>query len=318
MAKHRKPNKHSARNATIVTGIAVTAFPTTQAFAADESTWDAVAKCESGNNWSIETGNGYSGGLQFLGSTWDSFGGREFAPRASQATKAEQIRVAERVLDVQGWNAWPVCSKLANATSAKAEPAKAKPTPSKAKPKAQKQETHTVVPGDWLSKIAIANDTTVAKLASDNSIANVDRIYPGQVLNLSRNAGASKEVSVPNNVVQTTRYTSVIKEAKQYLGVPYLWGGTSKSGIDCSALVQNAFAAAGKSVPRTSQAQYNATERVSRANLQPGDLGFIRSNGKVTHVVMYIGNNQIIESSRPGKPVAIRTLYSQINVFGRI
>ena len=64
--------------------------------------WDAVAECESGGNWSINTGNGYSGGLQFSPPTWDLYGGEEFAPFAHLATREEQITVAERVL--YGWN----------------------------------------------------------------------------------------------------------------------------------------------------------------------------------------------------------------------
>jgi hypothetical protein len=73
--------------------------------------WDAVAQCESGGNWSINTGNGYYGGLQFSASTWSGFGGGEFAPRADLATKNQQITVAERVLAKQGWGAWPTCGR---------------------------------------------------------------------------------------------------------------------------------------------------------------------------------------------------------------
>ncbi|WP_448628460.1 transglycosylase family protein [Geodermatophilus sp. URMC 64] len=78
---------------------------------ADAHDWDAVARCESGGNWSINTGNGYYGGLQFSQSTWDAFGGAEYAARADLATKSEQIAVAERVLDVQGPGAWPTCGR---------------------------------------------------------------------------------------------------------------------------------------------------------------------------------------------------------------
>ena len=71
--------------------------------------WDAVAACESGGNWSINTGNGYHGGLQFSPSTWSGHGGGEFAPTAYQATREQQITVAERVLANQGIGAWPTC-----------------------------------------------------------------------------------------------------------------------------------------------------------------------------------------------------------------
>ena len=73
--------------------------------------WDAVAQCESGGRWSINTGNGYYGGLQFSPSTWIAFGGAAYAPRADLAAKAQQIAVAEKVLAVQGPGAWPTCGR---------------------------------------------------------------------------------------------------------------------------------------------------------------------------------------------------------------
>lgn len=70
--------------------------------------WDAVAQCESGGNWSVNTGNGFSGGLQFTPSTWNAYGG---SGQAHTASRAEQIRVAENVLAGQGPGAWPVCGR---------------------------------------------------------------------------------------------------------------------------------------------------------------------------------------------------------------
>lgn len=77
---------------------------------AGSSVWDRIAQCESGGNWAINTGNGYSGGLQFAHASWTGFGGLEFAPMAWQASRAEQIVVAERILASQGWRAWPACT----------------------------------------------------------------------------------------------------------------------------------------------------------------------------------------------------------------
>jgi LysM repeat protein len=74
---------------------------------ASGSVWDRLAQCESGGNWGINTGNGYSGGLQFNAGTWRANGG---SGSASSASRAEQIRVAERVRASQGWGAWPACS----------------------------------------------------------------------------------------------------------------------------------------------------------------------------------------------------------------
>ena len=70
--------------------------------------WDRLAQCESSGNWSINTGNGYSGGLQFARKTWLAFGGTG-APH--NASREQQIAVAERVLAQQGWGAWPSCSR---------------------------------------------------------------------------------------------------------------------------------------------------------------------------------------------------------------
>ena len=75
--------------------------------------WDAIAQCESGGNWAINNGNGYYGGLQFNGGTWRAMGGTAYAATADQATKAQQIEIAERVLASQGWGAWPGCARKA-------------------------------------------------------------------------------------------------------------------------------------------------------------------------------------------------------------
>ena len=79
--------------------------------AAGSHNWDGVAQCESGGNWSINTGNGYYGGLQFSQSTWQAYGGGQYASRADLAGKDQQIAIAENVLAGQGIGAWPVCGK---------------------------------------------------------------------------------------------------------------------------------------------------------------------------------------------------------------
>jgi resuscitation-promoting factor RpfA len=95
---------------TVAVGIPITVAGT--ANAAPASVWDRVAQCESGGNWQSNIGNGFSGGLQFTPSTWRAFGGTGVA---HQASRTQQIAVAERVLAAQGWNAWPVCSRKAGA-----------------------------------------------------------------------------------------------------------------------------------------------------------------------------------------------------------
>ena len=102
-----------AGSATLVTGVGLS----DPAHAAG-SVWDAVAACESGGNWAIDTGNGYSGGLQFSSSTWNAFGGTRYASRANLASKSAQIATAQRVLAAQGPGAWPTCGQRAGLTRA--------------------------------------------------------------------------------------------------------------------------------------------------------------------------------------------------------
>ncbi|MCT9141365.1 LysM peptidoglycan-binding domain-containing protein [Streptomyces violarus] len=112
--KHRRPSKASRAIAVAgVTGAAVAAplMAAGGASAATASEWDAVAQCEAGGNWSINTGNGYYGGLQFSASTWSGYGGTKYAATADQATKEQQIEIGEKVLAGQGKGAWPVCGK---------------------------------------------------------------------------------------------------------------------------------------------------------------------------------------------------------------
>ncbi|USQ88742.1 LysM peptidoglycan-binding domain-containing protein [Streptomyces phaeoluteigriseus] len=110
--KHRRPSK-ATRVAALagVTGVAIAAplMAAGNASAATASEWDAVAQCESGGNWSINTGNGYYGGLQFSASTWAAYGGTQYASTADKASKSQQIQIAEKVLAGQGKGAWPSC-----------------------------------------------------------------------------------------------------------------------------------------------------------------------------------------------------------------
>ena len=113
--------KKSRLRAAVLAGVVVAApvaglVTATSASAADTSTWEAVAQCESTGNWSINTGNGYYGGLQFSASTWAAYGGTAYASSADQATEGQQIAVAEKVLASQGPGAWPVCGPQAGLT----------------------------------------------------------------------------------------------------------------------------------------------------------------------------------------------------------
>lgn len=95
------------------TGSSIAAIPQNRNDHAD--VWDQLAQCETGGNWGTNTGNGFGGGLQFAHqpswSTWNAFGGGEFAPHPWEATREQQIEIAERVLQSSGWGAWPGCAR---------------------------------------------------------------------------------------------------------------------------------------------------------------------------------------------------------------
>ncbi|MGW4354093.1 transglycosylase family protein [Nocardia sp. NPDC004582] len=112
--RHRKPTNTGRTVAKVaLTGIALGGAGVAMAgnaSAAPDSDWDKLAQCEAGGNWGINTGNGFQGGLQFSPGTWTAHGGGEYAATANQATREQQIAVAEKVLATQGWGAWPACS----------------------------------------------------------------------------------------------------------------------------------------------------------------------------------------------------------------
>ncbi|WP_329038042.1 transglycosylase family protein [Streptomyces sp. NBC_00178] len=113
--RHRRPRQAPAIVvAAGVTGsaIAIPLLGAGGAQAADASTWDRVAECESGGIWSADLGNGYYGGLQFSEATWSAYGGAAYAARADLASRSQQIAVAEKVLEDKGPQAWPSCAVI--------------------------------------------------------------------------------------------------------------------------------------------------------------------------------------------------------------
>ncbi|WFB07420.1 transglycosylase family protein [Streptomyces sp. LX-29] len=225
VGRHRRitPGRIAKLSLALVAGGAGIAMPlvgATTASAASVETWDKVAMCESTGNWSINTGNGFYGGLQFTQSTWEEFGGTAYASRADLATKDQQIAIAEKVLAVQGPGAWPVCSVKAGLTkggpapaispdgdTATSTPAPAAPAPAApaedAKPapapkddvpsEAAKNTEYTVVGGDSLFSIAQAHDVeggweAVYKANREVVGANPNLIFPGQKLSLQGEA----------------------------------------------------------------------------------------------------------------------------------
>jgi LysM repeat protein len=206
----------SARNLArvVVAGAVVAGTPLVlagTANAASDDVWDQIARCESGGRWNTNTGNGYSGGLQFSPSTWRAYGG---SGSPAGASREQQIAVAERVLAAQGWGAWPVCSKKVGArgnatprtvsapggtsatrtTQTRVKPNVPAPKPAKAAPApvpvadAKPSGSYTVRPGDSLWKIAEEHNVPGGWQAiyqrNRDTVSNPDLVKIGQQLNL--------------------------------------------------------------------------------------------------------------------------------------
>ena len=141
---------------------------------AASNVWDRVAKCESGGNWKINTGNGYYGGLQFSKSTWRAYGGAKYASTANKATKAEQIAIARRTLAGQGPGAW-ACAGRAGLTRANGQANKnAMPTGSSSssasKPAATKKKYTNSKPSSTSKTVTVKRGDTLAKLANRHDV----------------------------------------------------------------------------------------------------------------------------------------------------
>ena len=225
MGRHRRPQPPTAgtslAKAAGVTAIGVT-LPVLTGTAAHavETPWSGVAACESGGDWSLDSGNGFYGGLQFTAETWDEYGGTRYAATANLATEAEQTDIAQRVLQGQGPGAWPVCSVRAGLTRASGGTGTATATqassvtPAKpaakavAKPAAKpavtpkKQgatvEEHTVRAGETLSSIAqemrVHGGWQALYAQNRQTIGgNPNLIYPGERLDW-REGGTAQPV----------------------------------------------------------------------------------------------------------------------------
>ncbi|MEU6817258.1 transglycosylase family protein [Streptomyces sp. NPDC046860] len=118
--RHRRPRQAPAllvAAGVTTSAIAIPLLGAASANAADGTTWDKVAECESGGSWSADTGNGYYGGLQISQDDWEKYGGTQYAGSADQASRSQQISVAEKILSDQGTTHWATCALIAGLTS---------------------------------------------------------------------------------------------------------------------------------------------------------------------------------------------------------
>ncbi len=186
------------------------------AHAGTDAEWNRLASCESGQNWSINTGNGYYGGLQFSKGSWDWAGGTSYAAYPHQATREQQIATAERLLDMQHVSrAWPACSNRLGITHAQLQSGSAtppggssaptsRPAPAAASP-TETAGTHRVRSGDTLSRIAaqygVSGGWAAVHAANRDRVSNPNLIRVGQVLRIP---GAGQASSAPAATAPST------------------------------------------------------------------------------------------------------------------
>lgn len=208
--RHGKRNTgHGKQVAAVAVAVGATgALPVLTAHAATVSTWDRVAACESSGNWSINTGNGYFGGVQFSASSWTAAGGLKYAARADLASKHDQILTAEVLLKMQGPGAWPVCGPKAGLAKGQPDPYPSTPAGTSGgttttPPPSHVEGNYVVQKGDWLSTIARDHMGSVAKwpalYAANRSVIGADpnRIFPGQKLTIPGATGDKPVTKAP-------------------------------------------------------------------------------------------------------------------------
>jgi peptidoglycan DL-endopeptidase LytE len=146
--------------------------------------------------------------------------------------------------------------------------------------------SYTVKSGDTLWLIAKSAGTSVEYLKTLNNLTS-DIIYVGQVLKLPSTSGTTISASV-------TKVDELINEAKKYIGTPYVWGGSTPAGFDCSGFLNYVYAKIGVSIPRTVSTIWTATKEV--ATPQKGDLVFFETTTGPSHAGIYIGDNKFIHA----------------------
>lgn len=136
----------------------------------------------------------------------------------------------------------------------------------------------------------------------------------------AKSVSTPQTTAVGTSVGATTSGNNVVSIAKQFLGTPYVWGGTTPKGFDCSGLMQYAYKQMGIDIPRVSQDQFKSGTAVDKSQLKPGDLVFFKgSSGTATapgHVGMYIGNGQYIQAPKTGDVVKISDLSARSDYVG--
>lgn len=159
--------------------------------------------------------------------------------------------------------------------------------------------------GEWEDKGELAAKQQEAKEARE-AAARAEEAAKKNAAKTGATVGASSSYS--------SKGQAIVNTARQYLGVPYVWGGTSPSGFDCSGLAQYVCRQNGISIARVASDQRNCGTYVSRDNLQPGDLVFFAKGGSIHHVGIYIGDGNMIHAPQTGDVVKVSSINTEYRI----
>jgi peptidoglycan DL-endopeptidase LytE len=179
------------------------------------------------------------------------------------------------------------------------QPAPAIPKPDAPPSNSESSDTYKIKTGDTLSGISLKFNTSVQEIKRLNSLSS-DLIYAGQVL-MVRDSGTSSPMPAPTPSIPAGDANKLVAQAKTHIGTPYVWGGSTTQGFDCSGFIYYVHNEIGKSVSRySSEGYYNRSYYIHSP--KPGDLVFFENTYKkgISHLGIYIGNNQFIHAGDNG------------------
>ena len=180
----------------------------------------------------------------------------------------------------------------------------------------------SVTSGAPVSAAAGATVTFAAKQATFTAVPKPKPkpkpvVQPVERVSTKTSRSTTRNSSSTTTQAPSTNLSGVLAIAARYVGVPYVYGGESPSGFDCSGFSQYVFKQVGISLPRTSSEQYAAVTHISRSEAKPGDLVFFLSGGSVYHLGIYAGGGMMYDSPKPGGAVSKRAIWSATTAYGR-